>query len=458
MSDHTTTQCLLFPDLLDKTVTARFDLHNGSSDGGALLLKAADRRLGLIESLSDCLVDRRQPGKIDHEQIELMSQRIYGLACGYPDCNDAGRLAQDPMHKALMGRDPIEGQDLASQSTLSRFENAVGGKTLYRMANALAEQVIERHRRRKRGRARVVTIDLDVTDDATHGQQQLSLFNGFYHSWCYLPLLGFVRFDDEPEQYLFTAMLRPGNAPTKLGALGILRRIIDRVRRAFPKARLLVRLDGGFACPELFDFLDEQSRVDYVVAVAKNKVLERRARRCMAQARRLSRETERTERVFGECRYAARTWSCKRRVVIKAEVVRLEGRKPRNNPRFVVTNLRRVPRSVYTLYCQRGEIENRIKELQLGLEIDRTSCSRFWANQFRVLLTAAAYVLMQELRLQARHTACRRAQIWTLRERLLKIGAQIEVSVRRILIRLPQSFPFKDAWCRTALALGATAG
>jgi len=164
VSDHTTTPCLLFPDLFDKTVTARFDLHNGSSDGGALLLKAADRRLGLIESFSDCLVDRRQPGKIDHEQIELMSQRIYGLACDYPDGNDAGRLAEDPMHKALIGRDPIEGLDLASQSTLSRFENAVGGKTLYRMANALAEQVIERHRRRKRGRARVVTIDLDVTE------------------------------------------------------------------------------------------------------------------------------------------------------------------------------------------------------------------------------------------------------------------------------------------------------
>jgi len=458
VSKSTTTERLLFPDLLDKSVTARFDLHNGSSDGGALLLKAADRRLGLIESLSNSLVDRRQAGKIDHEQIELLSQRIYGLACGYPDCNDASRLSQDPIHKALVGRDPIEGQDLASQSTLSRFENAVGGKTLYRMGEALAEQIIARHRRRKRGRARRVTIDLDVTDDATHGQQQLSLFNGLYHSWCYLPLLGFVSFDDEPEQYLLSAMLRPGNAPTKRGALGMLRRIIDRLRRAFPKARLLVRLDGGFACPELFDFLDEQPRLDYVVVIGKNKVLERHARRLMAQARRLSRATKRSAQLFGDCAYAARTWSRKRRVVIKAEVVRLEDRKPKNNPRFVVTNLRRVPRSVYRLYCQRGEIENRIKELQLGLEIDRTSCSRFWANQFRVLLTAAAYVLMQELRLQAKHTACRRAQVWTLRERLLKLGAQIEVSVRRILLRLPASFPFKDAWCRTALALGATVG
>jgi hypothetical protein len=238
----------------------------------------------------------------------------------------------------------------------------------------------------------------------------------------------------------------------------MLRRIIDRLRRAFPNARLLVRLDGGFACPELFDFLDEQPRLDYVVVIGKNKVLERRARRLMAQARRLSRATKRSAQVFGECAYAARTWSHKRRVVIKAEVVRLEDRKPKNNPRFVVTNLRHVPRSVYRQYCQRGEIENRIKELQLGLEIDRTSCSRFWANQFRVLLTAAAYVLMQELRLQAKHTACRRAQIWTLRERLLKLGAQIEVSVRRILLRLPASFPFKDAWCRTALAFGATVG
>jgi hypothetical protein len=457
VSEHTTTQCLLFPDLLGKPLVARFDQEHASSDGGALLLKAADRRLGLMDTLSACLPDERQEGKWTHALTDLVAQRAYGIACGYADCNDAARLANDPIHKALLGRDPIDGDALASQSTLSRFENAVGPRQLYRFGEALAELVIERHRKRLRGKARRITIDLDPTDDPTHGQQQLALFNGHYDSWCYLPVLGFVSFEDEVEQYLFAAVLRPGNAPAKLGAVGILRRVIDRLRDAFPGVRLLVRLDGGFACPEVLDFLDGQPRLDYVVAIAKNSVLERRAKRLMGQARRRSRQSRRTEHVFGECRYAAKKWSHKRRVVIKAEVVRLEDREPRDNPRFVVTNLRISPRGVYQRYRERGEIENRIKELH-ELEIDRTSCTRFWANQFRVLLTAAAYVLMQELRLRARHTACARAQVVTLRERLLKIGAWIEVSVRRIVLHLPTSFAFLHDWSRVARQLGARAG
>lgn len=458
MTDHTTTQCWLFPDLLDKQVVARFDQKHASSDGGALLLKAADRRLGLIETLSCRLPDEREVGKVQHELADLVSQRVFGLACGYADGNDAARLADDPIQKALLGRDPIDGDALASQSTLSRFENAVGPRDLYRFGEALADLVIRRHRKRLRGKARRITIDLDPTDDPTHGQQQFSFFNGYYDSWCYLPVLGFVSFNDEVEQYLFTAVLRPGNAPAKLGAVGILRRVIDRLRDAFPGVRLFVRLDGGFACPEVLDFLDEQPRLDYVVAIAKNSVLERRAKRLMGQARRRSRESQKTERVFGECRYAARKWSYKRRVVIKAEVTRLEGRKPKNNPRFVVTNLRSTPRAVYQRYRERGEVENRIKELHHGLQIDRTSCTSFWANQFRVLLTAAAYVLMQEIRLHAKHSRCARAQVSTLRERLLKIGVWIEVSVRRIVLHFPASFPFRQDWGRLAVALGATPG
>ena len=458
MTDHTTTQCLLFPDLLDKQVVAKFDQEHASSDGGALLLKAADRRLGLIDTLSGCLPDDRQEGKVTHDLTDLVAQRAYGIACGYADGNDAARLAADPIHKALLGRDPIDGEALASQSTLSRFENAVSPRDLYRFGEALADLVIRRHRKRLRGKVRRITIDLDPTDDPTHGQQQFSFFNGYYDSWCYLPVLGFVSFDDEVEQYLFTAVLRPGNAPAKLGAVGILRRVIDRLRDAFPGVRLFVRLDGGFACPEVLDFLDEQPRLDYVVAIAKNSILERRARRLMGRARRLSRESQKTEHVFGECRYAARKWSSKRRVVIKAEVTRLEGREPKNNPRFVVTNLRSMPRTVYQRYRQRGEVENRIKELHHGLQIDRTSCSSFWANQFRVLLTAAAYVLMQEIRLHAKHSGCARAQVSTLRERLFKIGVWIEVSVRRIVFHFPASHPFKQDWSRLAVALGAAPG
>lgn len=458
MPDPTTTQCVLFPELFDRPLVARFDQHHGSSDGGAILLKAADTRLRLTERLAVTLPDDRQPGKIQHEMMELFRQRVYAIACGYPDTNDAARLADDPIHKLLIDRHPIEGDTLASQPTLSRFENAIGPRALYRLGEALAEIVIERHRRRLRGRARRITVELDPTDDPTHGAQQLSFFNGHYDTWCYLPVAAFIRFNDDAEQHLVAAVLRPGNAPASLGALGLLRRLIERLNNAFPTTPLLIRLDGGFATPEILDFLDIQA-VEYVVAMAGNSVLKRFAEPRMKHVRRRSAQSDQTEHVYGECRYAARSWSHKRRVIFKAEVVRHPGRDPKDNPRFVITNLQQNPQWVYErVYCQRGEIENRIKELHHGLEIDRTSCSRFWANQFRVLMTAAAYVLMQELRLSAQHTDCARAQVSTLRERLIKLGVRVEVSVRRIVLHLPASFPFQGTWRRAAIPLGARAG
>lgn len=418
MADDTTTQCVLFPELFWKPLVARFDQHNGSSDGGAVLLKAIDIRLGLTERLAGCLRDRRDPSKVSHEIQELVAQRVFAIACGYPDANDAARLGEDPVHKMVVGRDPVDGATLASQPTLSRFENGAGRSELYRMGEALADVVVERHRKRLRGRARRITIDLDPTADPTHGEQQLSFFNGYYDSWCYLPMVGFVTFNDEPEQYLFTAALRPGNAPDKRGAIAILERILGRLRSAFPKARLRVRLDAGFAAPEIFVFLEAQG-VDYVVAMPKNAVLLRRIKKLQRKARRLSRLSGQSAHLYGECRYAARTWTTKRRIILKAEVVRHPGRDPKDNPRFVVTNLTQNPKWIYErIYCERGDVENRIKELHHGLEIGRTSCSNFWANQLRVLLTAAAYVLMQELRLRAARTSCARAQVQTLRERL----------------------------------------
>lgn len=220
MPDPTTAQCVLFPGLFDRPLVARFDQHHGSSDGGAELLKAADARLRLTERLVACLPDDRQPGKIQHEMMELFRQRVYAIACGYPDANDAARLADDPIHKLLTDRHPIEGDTLASQPTLSRFENAIGPRALYRLGEALAAIVIERHRRRLRGRARRVTIELDPTDHSTHGAQQLSFFNGHYDTWCYLPVAAFIRFNDDAEQHPVAAVLRPGNAPASLGALG----------------------------------------------------------------------------------------------------------------------------------------------------------------------------------------------------------------------------------------------
>jgi len=279
---------LLFPDLLTKPIVVTWDQRQGSSDGGAILLRAADRRLRVIEHLAACLQDPRQSGKVEHTLADLLAQRLYGIACGYADANDAARLTHDPIHKLLLGRDPLDGAALASQPTLCRFENAATARQLYRMGEVLADTVIARHRRRLHGRAKRVTIDLDPTDDPTHGAQQLTFFNSHYDTWCYLPLLGFLSFNDEPEQYLFTAVLRPGNATAKAGAIGILERILPRVRRAFPHARIQVRLDGGFAGPDMLTFLDAQPDVAYVVAMAKNDVLTRIAEPAMRQAMRPS--------------------------------------------------------------------------------------------------------------------------------------------------------------------------
>ena len=456
MRDSTTTPCLLFSDLFDRPLTTTFDVPNASSDGGAVLLKAADRRLGLISRLSTALVDDRQAGKVRHTMADLLGQRVYGLALGYEDANDAARLADDPMHKLLLGRDPTSGDALASQPTLSRFENDITRGELLRMSEALFETVLDRHRRRRR-KVRRITIDLDVTDDPTHGQQELTFFNGFYDTWCYLPLLAFVTFDRECEQYLCAAALRPGNASTQAGALTLLKRIIGRLQERFPDTRILVRLDGGFAAPDLFEFLDEVG-VDYVVAMAKNKVLEHQTALEMVVARVLSEASGLTEHVYTDFLYAAGTWSRERRVVCKAEVVQLEGREPRLNARFVVTNLTGKAQRIYErVYCMRGDAENRIKEL-FDVAFDRTSCSRFNANQVRVLLAAAAYVLLQELRLAARGTEWARAQVATLRLQLLKIGVQVIASVRRLVLRLPAAFPYRDGWCALALRSGAGAG
>lgn len=457
MRDDSTRQSVLFSGLFDKRLVARFDQPHGSSEGGAVLLKALDERLNLSERLAQCIQDERQPGKIEHTLHDLIRQRMFAIACGYADGNDAARLAHDPIQKLLVGRDPVQGSVLASQPTLSRLENAIGPKALYRMGETLAEAVIERQRRRLRGKAKRIIIELDPTDDPTHGAQQLTLFNGHYDTWCYLPMAGFVQFDDEPEQYLFAYVLRAGNAPAKLGAIGLFRRVFERLRAAFPKARLLVRLDGGFANPEILAFL-EAERVDYVVAMAGNAVLDKLCEASMQRARALSQASGQTEHVYTEVRYAAKTWSRQRRIVVKAEVARIEGREPRDNARFVITNLATRPQKLYEdVYCQRAHIELRIKELHHGLEIDRTSCTRFWANQFRVLLTAAAYALMQELRTRAAGTGCARAQVSTLRERLLKLGVWITCSVRRFVLHLPQSAPWYADWRRIALRLGAVA-
>ena len=323
---HPTKQSVLFPALISKPTTVAFDEPEVTSDGGSLLLKAVDDQTGLTDRLAAALTDTREPGKVRHTLGDMLRQRIFGICCGYGDANDTARLNTDPVHKLLLDRDPVNGADLASQPTLSRFENRRRPSDLLRMGTALAEAVVAAHRRRLRRKGcKLITLDLDATDDPCHGQQQLSLFNGHYDSWCYLPLLAFVSFDDEHDQHLLAAMLRPGTAHPKVGAVAILKRLIPALRRAFPKAAIRVRLDGGFCCPEVLDFLDAAD-VQYLVGMAKNGVLEARAAGDVALARECFAIAGQTYAVYGQQRYAAGTWDTDRRVIHKAEVVALPGR------------------------------------------------------------------------------------------------------------------------------------
>jgi hypothetical protein len=450
------TQSTLQVHGISKPLVARFDQPQASSDGGAVLLKLIDDRLGLTWRLAATLRDRRQPGKVTHALRDLLRQRVFGLACGYADCNDAARLSDDPIQKLLLDRDPLDGAALASQPTLSRFENAVGRADLYRLGRDVADTVLLFHRERLGDDVRLITIDLDATDDPTHGQQEFAFFNGYYDTWCYLPLLATVTFNTEPMQHVVAALLRPGTGSPTRGVRGLLRRLFTTLRTLFPRARLRVRADAGFADAKVLTFLDV-AEVEYVLGLPGNRRLDKRVRRLLGRARMHARRTGATTTLYGETRYAARRWDRKRRIIMKAEVLCYPGRTPKNNPRFLVTNLPHRPATVYTrLYCGRGDMENRLKELQDGVAMDRTSCSRFAANQFRLLLSVAAYALFQALQTRARGTALAAAQVGTLRERLLKIAVWVERSIRRIVLHFPQACPGREAWQQLAHALGAT--
>ncbi len=448
---------VLFDDLYGKPTRISFDEPTTSSDGGVILLSGADRLLGLTDVFVRFIDDPRQPGKIDHGVEQLVRQRIFGIACGYSDCNDAARLAGDPMMRLASGRSVEDETDtLASQPTLSRFENSLDARTLLRIGCGMAEAVVDHHRRRRRGRRKpkLITIDLDPTDDPTHGQQEFAFYHGHYGSWCYLPAAMFMTFDNEPNQHLVGAALRPGDAHPTHWAPCMIRRLVTMLRETWPKARLRVRLDGGYATPLLLDWL-EWLDVEYLVGMPGNKRLNRIAEPLMKQARAEQKRTGETARRFGECSYATRSWPHERRIIIKAEVTVIQGREPRDNCRFVVTNLRHKPENVYGIYRKRGDVENRIKELLDGVDLGRTSCSSFLANSFRVLLSTAAYMLFQVLRDLTDDPSLRRAQVRTLRERLLKVAARVRMTWRRLHIALPESYVWANAFRRLAIVLRA---
>ncbi len=407
-----------------------------TSDAGVLLLREVDRRVGLTRRLAGCLTDRREPGQVTHPLRELLSQRIFQIAQGYEDCNDANYLRKDPAFKVAVGRAP-SGPDLSSQSTLTRLENAVTREECYRLSEALFACYLDRHRSRPPWR---IILDVDTTDDLTHGLQQYSLFNSHYGGHCFLPMLIFAQHVEGGPQYLLAAVLRPGKSPTGRSSASMLKRVIERIREAFPKCKIEVRADGGFAAPEVYEGC-RALKVDFTIALPKNTRLSELAEPLLDEAKALFARTGETVRLYGEVQYQAHSWSAPQRVVVKAEVT---SQGP--NPRYVTTSRSDQPKHLYHFYCQRGDSENRIKELKEDLHADRLSCHRFLANQFRLLLHAAAYILLQVVQQSLAKTELARAQVKTIQLKLLKVGARIIQSVRRIAVSLPSAYPHMHCW------------
>jgi hypothetical protein len=429
-------------------VDVAFDAPETSSDGGALLLREVDDRIGLSKWFSSCLPDDRDASRVEHDRLEQIRQRLYQIALGYEDCNDANHLRVDPLLKTACGRNPDDAIGLSSQPTLSRFENGVS----WRAVNALLRRFEEEYVDSFAAAPETIILDIDSTDDPTHGAQQLTFFHGYYRTHMYHPLLVF----DGQSGELVTAILRPGNVGAARGALGPLRRIILALKRRFPNVLIVVRGDAAFSAPRLLEMIEALDRevggVDYLFGLAKNNVLLREGTHATAAANEKYQAGQKHVRHFASFLYATKeTWTHRRLVVMKAE--RTE---KGENPRFIVTSLDGFPpEMIYDAYCQRGQCENYIKDFKNALAADRLSCSRFVANFFRLLEHAAAYRLMHGLRtcVAKESPALGRTQFDTLRLRLLKVAASVSRSVRRILIRLPAAFPCAKIFRAIAAAL-----
>ena len=453
------TQCnptqLEFHALGRREVVGHFDGGRITSDGGAVLLREVDQRIGLLDRLAECFADYRNPNSVEHSVRDLVAQRVYGLALGYEDLNDHDVLRKDSVLALLVGKQDLTGEcrvreqdqdhPLAGSSTLNRLElstpSAASSDRYKRIAadpeafdRLLVDVFVESYKRPPRE----ICLDLDATDDPLHGQQEEGFFHGYYGCYCYLPLYIFCG------EHLLCARLRPSNQDGAAGSVEELERIVAQIRARWPKTRIVIRGDSGF-CREAIMHWCEANNVRYLLGLARNKRLQRALGKEMEEARLAHERTGEPARRFRDFRYRTRkSWSRERRVVGKAEYLPNKA-----NPRFVVTNLpirqTGAKRLYEQLYCARGDMENRIKEQQLGLFADRTSTATMRANQLRLYFSSFAYVLMHGLRrLGLAGTAYAKAQCTTIRVKLMKIGARIRITVRKVWLSFSQAYPYAD--------------
>jgi hypothetical protein len=420
-----------------RIIEADFSGGDLSSDGGLLLLRQVDRHLGLSRKAAAAIPDPRDPERIRHSLRELLAQRLYGLCCGYEDLNDHKTLRDDVLMQTAVGRD----EALASAPTFSRLENRATRAQVWALHGVLVEQFIASHKTAPEE----LVLDIDASDVPLHGAQELSQFHAYYDHHCYLPLYVFCG------QAMLACYLRPSKIDGARHAAALIKLLVSRLRKVWPTTRFIVRGDSGFCRRRLLQWC-ERCGVGYVIGLARNARLHAAVELAEAALADAYRASGSKQRLIGEFTYAAKSWSHQRRVI-----TRLEYGAQGTNPRFIVTNLQGDPVQLYDhLYCQRGEAENRIKEAQLDLFGTRASCSRFIANQFRLLLAALAYTLMQRLRaLALQATELERASAATIRVRLLKIGAAIQRNTRRVRVMLASHHPLRDLFATAAMRLAA---
>lgn len=434
MTNNSATSTFTFATDTPLALDAAFDGGRLTSDGGLPWLAQADDDLGLCAAFARLIPEWRR-GPVRHSLETLVRQRVFQIACGYEDQDDADTLRTDPLLKLVCGRLPESSADLASQPTLSRLENAVDRRTCYRLALALLEIYLQE--REREGRPQRILLDFDSTDDPTHGDQEGTAYHGYFGQHMYHPLLVF----DGDTGQLITAVLRPGNAHSGRGAVAILRRLVAALRARWPGVAIELRADSGFALPALYDYC-EQEGVDYTIGLIPNPRLEALAAPLLEEAKAEQKETGAEKvRLAGEDVHQAGTWPHPRRVVYKAEVL---AKGP--NTRFVVTSRSDEPLALYDWYVRRGEAEQWIKDFKLACFGDRLSCHTFAANQFRLLLHAAAYWLLDTLRRRLCRLGAARIQLDTLRLLLLKIGGRVRELLTRVRLHLASSHPGQYLW------------